>query len=172
LLSFFINELKTIADNWLRGDDHMKSYFLIFSALFLISACSQETDEEVSAGRYGMMSTDTPQHTAVLFIRAIYNEKTLDKAVSMADERFGRLMLNHHTNNNVQRHMLNLRLENISVDPVSGGTLLFSEKLVDADIEVKIVGTFDHQEIVDLKTISMIRESGKWLVTDIRNTIP
>jgi hypothetical protein len=149
----------------------MKSYFLIFSAVFFISACTQES-EEVATGKYGMMSTDTPQHTAVMFIRAIYNEDTLDKAVDLADERFGRLILNHHTNNNVQRHMLNLRLDTMTVDPISGGTLLFSEKQFDADIEVKIIGTFDHQEIVDLKTISMVRESGKWLVTDIRDTLP
>ncbi|MBT1449516.1 hypothetical protein KJ365_01370 [Glaciecola sp. XM2] len=150
----------------------MKVFLAVLSAIVFLFGCSQKAEEEVSAGRYGMMSTDTPQHTAVMFIRAIYNEETLDKAVELSDERFGRLLLNQHTNRNVQRHVLNLRLDDISVDPVSGGTLLYSEKQVDADIEVKIVGTFDYEQIVDLKTISMIRESGQWKVIDVKNTIP
>jgi hypothetical protein len=149
----------------------MKQYFLIFCALFLISACTQESDD-AAMGKYGMMNESSPQYTAVMFIRAIYNQETLDEAVRMADERFARLMLNQHTNNNVQRHILNLRLDTMTVEPLSGGTLLSTEKQVDADITVKIIGRFDHEQIVDLKTISMIQQSGEWLVTDIKDTLP
>ncbi|MFC4699252.1 hypothetical protein ACFO4O_03655 [Glaciecola siphonariae] len=143
----------------------------LLSALFL-TACSGDNKEEISAGRYGMMSTDTPQYTAIVFMRAIYNEPTLDKALTMSTERFARIMQNHHTNKNVQRHLLNLRLDTMQVDPVSGGTLILSDKQKEADIEVKIVGQYDGDQIVDLKTISMVRKGGKWLIEDITNTIP
>lgn len=150
----------------------MKYTILTLFFALMISGCVENPEEEISAGRYGMMSTDTPQHTAVVFIRAIYNEPDLERAIEMSDERFGRILQNHHTNKNVQRHMLNLRLDNMSVDPVSGGTLILSDVQKEAAIEVKIVGNFKGREIIDLKTLSMVRESGSWVVVDIYNTIP
>lgn len=137
-----------------------------------MSACSDGQEEEISTGKYGMLSTNSPQFTAVVFIRAIYNDQTLDRAIEVSDERFARILQNHHTNKNVQRHMLNLRLDNMTVDPVSGGTLLLSDVQKEAQIEVKIIGNYEGNQIVDLKTISMVRESGNWLVTGIKNTIP
>ncbi|WP_371192939.1 hypothetical protein [Glaciecola sp. SC05] len=150
----------------------MKYILLTILSVLFMTGCSDGSGDEVAAGRYGMMSTDTPQYTAIVFMRAIYHDETLERAISMADARFGRIMQNHHTNKNVQRHMLNLRLNNMTVDPVSGGTLIFSDVQKEADIEVKIEGDFEGNQVVDLKTISMIRESGKWLVVDIKNTIP
>lgn len=148
--------------------------FILFALLsaILLSACSDGQEEEISTGKYGMLSTNSPQFTAVVFIRAIYNDQTLDRAIEVSDERFARILQNHHTNKNVQRHMLNLRLDSMTVDPVSGGTLLLSDAQKEAQIEVKIIGNYEGNQIVDLKTISMVRESGNWLVTGIKNTIP
>lgn len=150
----------------------MKYILLTLLTILFTAACSDNSGEEVAAGRYGMMSTDTPQHTAVVFMNAIYHDENLDKALSMADERFARIMKNHHTNKNVQRHIMNLRLNNMVVDPVAGGTLILSDVQKEADIEVKLEGDFEGDQVVDLKTISMVRESGKWLVVDVKSTIP
>jgi hypothetical protein len=150
----------------------VKYILIILISLLLLSACDEDTEEDISTGRYGMMSTDTPQYAAILFTRAIYNDPTLDGAITLSDERFGRILQNHHTNKNVQRHMLNLRLDEMTVEPVSGGTLLFSDKQKHAEIEVKIVGYLGGEQVADLKTISMVRVSGKWQVVGIKNTIP
>jgi hypothetical protein len=68
--------------------------------------------------------------------------------------------------------MLNLRLDEMTAEPISGGTLLLSDVQKETDIEVKIVGKFEGEQVVDLKTLTMVREKGKWLVVDIKNTIP
>ncbi len=150
----------------------MKYIFLSLFSILVISACSSEKEEDISAGRYGMMSTDTPQYTAILFMRALYNDPNLDVVIELSDERFARIIQNHHTNKNVQRHMLNLRLDEMTAEPISGGTLLLSDVQKETDIEVKIVGKFEGEQVVDLKTLTMVREKGKWLVVDIKNTIP
>jgi len=150
----------------------MKYIFVGLISIFLLAACSDNSEEEVSAGRYGMMSNGTPQYTAILFMRSIYNDKNLERALALSDARFARIMQSHHTNRNVQRHLLNLRLDNIEVEPVSGGTLITNDSQKEANIEVKIEGEYNGNKVVDLRTISMDRKSGKWLVVDIKNTTP
>nr|WP_136252318.1 hypothetical protein [Ningiella ruwaisensis] len=150
----------------------MKQFFLLLLGGIFLSACTSDEDEAISAGRYGMMSTETPQYAAVIFVRSIYNDKTLDRAINNSTEHFGKIIRNHHTPKNVQRHVLNLRLDSMNVEPMAGGTLIYSDQIKEAEVEVKITGEFNREPKVDLKTISMVRESGKWLVSDVRNTIP
>lgn len=148
----------------------MKKFWLILFVCVL-SACSSDK-EEVKAGRYGMMSDGTPQYTAVLFMRAIYNENTLDKALSMSTDRFARILKRYHTNKNVQRQIFNLRLDTMETEPVSGGSLIFAERQKEAKIDMKIIGHYNGKKIIELKTLSMIKESGEWKVFAVTNTVP
>lgn len=137
-------------------------------AISCLFACSSDK-EKVSAGKYGMMSDDTPQYAAVLFMRAIYNEDSLDKAIEMSTERFARILKGHHTNKNVQRQVFNLRLDSMSSEPVSGGSLLFNEKQTKAKIDMKIEGKYDGDKVLDLKTLSMVKIKGEWKVESVRD---
>lgn len=138
----------------------------------MLSACSSPDEEEIRAGKYGMMSSDTPQYTAILFLRAVYNDKNLDRTVSLSTERFGRILKGHYTNSNVQRQVFNLRLDTMKAEPVSGGSLLFSELQEEAEIEIKIVGHRGNDKIFELKTLSMVKINGDWKVTEVRSTVP
>lgn len=119
-----------------------------------------------------MMSDGTPQYTAVLFMRAIYNENTLDKALSMSTDRFARILKRYHTNKNVQRQIFNLRLDTMETEPVSGGSLIFAERQKEAKIDMKIIGHYNGKKIIELKTLSMIKEGGEWKVFAVTNTVP
>lgn len=150
----------------------MKKLFLtlLVSALVL-SACSKN-GEEVKAGRYGMMGDDTPQYTAVLFMRAVYNDKNLDRVIEMSSKRFARIVKGYHTNKNVQRQVFSLRLDSMTTEPVSGGSMLFSERQEKADIEMKIIGQYNGDKIIELKTLAMLKEDGDWKVDRVLNTVP
>ena len=150
----------------------MKQFCIVFWLIIGLTACGNGSDEEISAGKFGMMSDETPQYTAVVFMNAIYKDKTLDRAVKLSSKRFAKILKNHHTNRNVQRHVFNLRLNDVSVDPMSGTTSLFAERSDKAKIDMKITGTFDGKQIVDLRTISMVKGSNGWEVTDVSNTVP
>lgn len=149
----------------------MKYVTSLFICVFMLVGCGSG-EEEVKAGKYGMMSDDTPQYNAVLFLRAIYNEQDLTKAVSLSTERYGRILKGYHTNRNVQRQVFNLRLDTMETEPVSGGSLLFSERLETAEIEMKITGEYDGDTIYELKTLSMVKIKGDWKVKDVNNTVP
>lgn len=134
-----------------------------------VTACGKP-EREIKAGRYGMMSDGTPQYAALAFIMAVYEDKTLDAAIEMSTDKFARLLKSYHTNSGVQRHILNLRLTEMTVEPVSGGFQGMTEFKKEATVDVKIIGTYNHKKIIQLKTISMVRESGDWKIVGVSNT--
>lgn len=149
----------------------MKRLASLLLVVCFLAGCGSDK-EVVKAGKYGMMGSDTPQYTAVLFMRAIYNESTLDKAINLSTKRYGRILKGYHTNKSVQRQVFSLRLDSMATEPVSGGSLLFSERLEKAEIEMKITGEYNGDKIVELKTLSMVKESGEWKVKGVSNTVP
>ncbi|MDT0594352.1 hypothetical protein [Glaciecola petra] len=150
----------------------MRKFCWIVILCLSVFACSSPDEEEVKAGKYGMMGSDTPQYAAVIFMRAVYNDKNLDRATKLSTERFARILKGYHTNKNVQRQVFNLRLDDMTTEPISGGALLFSEKQKSADIEMKIIGHYNNKKITELKTISLVKESGDWKVKSVSNTVP
>jgi hypothetical protein len=148
----------------------MKYLASLFLTLFLLSGCGSD-NESVKAGKYGMMGSDTPQYNAVLFLRGIYNEEKLDKALDLSTERYARILKGYHTNKGVQRQVFNLRLDNMEAEPVSGGSLLYNERMQKAEIEMKITGQYNGDKIFDLKTLSMVKIKGNWKVQGVSNTI-
>lgn len=119
-----------------------------------------------------MMSDETPQYAALAFIMSVYDDKTLDAAIKLSSDKFARLLKSYHTNSGVQRHVLNLRLTEMTVEPISGGFQGISDFKKEATVDVKISGTYNHKKIIQLKTISMVRESGDWKIIGVTNTVP
>jgi len=136
-----------------------------------VTAC-HKPEREIKAGRYGMMSDETPQYAALVFIMVIYEDDNLDSALKMSTDKFARLLKSYHTNSGVQRHIMNLRLSEMKVEPVSGGFKDMTEFKKQASVDVKIIGTYNHKKITELKTISMIKESGDWKIAGVSNTVP
>ena len=144
---------------------------LLCMVALTVTACSKP-EREIKAGRYGMMSDETPQYAALAFIMSVYDDKTLDAAVKLSSDKFARLLKSYHTNSGVQRHVLNLRLSEMTVEPISGGFQGISDFKKEATVDVKISGTYNHKKIIQLKTVSMIKESGKWKIVGVTNTVP
>jgi hypothetical protein len=152
----------------------MKVFLKVVCLGFLslsIMSCT-EPEREIKAGRYGMMSDETPQYAALSFVMSVYEDKNLNGALAVADPKFARLMKSYHTNSGVQRHIMNLRLTEMVVEPVSGGFQDITDFKSEATVDVKISGTYNNKRIIDLKTISMVKIKGDWKITGVKNTIP
>ncbi|MGQ8363800.1 hypothetical protein [Glaciecola sp. 1036] len=144
--------------------------FLIILMSIILIACTDENDA-TNAGRYGMMSKDTPQYTAVLFMRAVYEEKDMQKIVALSEKRLANRLKSLHTAKNIQRHILGLRLDSMTAEPVSGGTLLYSELKDDATIEIKIIGQYNGDKVTELRILEMVKESGDWKVAEVKTGV-
>ncbi len=77
-------------------------------------------EKEERIGRYGMLDENTPEYTAVMFIRGVYSDDSIDRAVSISTDRLARVLKRYHTNNNVQRHLFNLKYDTVEVTPQTG----------------------------------------------------
>lgn len=146
---------------------------IVFISLSLgLIACDDSPKREIRAGKYGMMSEESPQYAAIVFLLTIYENDNLNETLSMTSPSFGRTIKAYHTNKSVQRHVLNLRLDNVEVEPMSGGFSPRSEFTKSSTVDLKITGYFNNEKIIDLRTIEMNRKGGDWKITGVRNTVP
>lgn len=144
-----------------------KSPFLLgFIALVCLVLTGCQKKEE-GVGRYGMLDDNTPEFAAVRFMRSIYLETTIDVAVSLSTPKMARILQKYHTNRNVQRHLLNLKYDSVTITPEGGdrvGRSEFSEK---ATITLFFSGQYNDDKIEDLRQIDLVRMNGEWKVAKI-----
>jgi len=139
--------------------------------MLTMSACSPP-EKEIKVGRYGMMSDKTPQYVALAFVISVYTDKTLDSAVQLSSKKFTRLLRAYHTNSGVQRHIFSLRLNEITAELAPGGSQSHTQLKNKATVDVIIAGKFNNDKVVDLKTISLVKQSDVWKIAGVSNTIP
>ena len=91
----------------------IKVNFIILLTLFLVSACGIG-DEEIT-------KIDDPELVAVAFFDALYNEKNVQKAASVCDEKLARLLLHYKSPQAIARHMFNMSYDTVKIKPDSNG---------------------------------------------------
>ncbi|NMH61126.1 hypothetical protein [Alteromonas ponticola] len=142
-----------------------KRLLFIFGMLFLLLSC--KGDNEEGLGKYGMLDESTPEYAAVRFMTSIYNDPNIDVAVSLSTPKMARILSRYHTNRNVQRHLLNLKFDTVTISPEERsrvGRNEFSEK---ATITLFFSGKLNDSKQEDLRRIDLVREDGQWLVERI-----
>lgn len=137
-----------------------------------LSACDDSPKREIRAGKYGMMSEESPQYAAIVFMLSIYENENLNETISMASPSFRRTIKAYQTNKSVQRHILNLRLDRVEVEPMSGGFSPRNEFTKSSTVDLKITGYFNNEKIIDLRTVEMVKKSGDWQIIGVKNTVP
>jgi len=109
----------------------------------ITSGCGGDDGKRViRAGKYGMMSSETPQYAAIVFMLTIYENSTLDETLTLTNKKFGARLKAYHTNKSVQRHILNLRLNDVEVEPVSGGFTPRTEFSKSASVDVIVFSIY------------------------------
>lgn len=135
---------------------------LLFLSVLVVS-CGKK-DEEVGVGKFGMMPANTPEFTAVRFMRSIYLEPNIDVAVSLSSKRLARILQSYHTNRNVQRHLLNLKYDSVEITPQSANRVGRSEYSDTATITMFLSGEYNNNKIEDIRSVDLIKENGDWKV--------
>jgi hypothetical protein len=143
-----------------------KQYALVglFTLLFL-AACGEKGDKGL--GRYGMLDESTPEYTTVMFLRSIYEDENLNGAIEVSSKKMARILTRYHSNRNVQRHLLNLRYDDVIITPQSTGGVGRSEFSEKSTITVFLSGTYGEDKIEDLRSLDLIKEEGEWKVNKI-----
>lgn len=138
--------------------------FGLFTLMFL-AACDKKQDDGL--GRYGMLDESTPEYTTVTFLRSVYEDDNLDRAIALSSEKMSRILTRYHSNRNVQRHLLNLRYDTVIITPQNSGGVGRSEFSETSTITVFLSGMYGDDKIEDLRSIDLVKEDGEWKVNKI-----
>ncbi|BBO27936.1 hypothetical protein AltI4_23240 [Alteromonas sp. I4] len=125
-------------------------------------------EKEERIGRYGMLDENTPEYTAVMFIRGVYSDDSIDRAVSISTDRLARVLKRYHTNNNVQRHLFNLKYDTVEVTPQTGQSIGRSEYSDSAVVTLFFSGQYNGDKVEDLRTLELLKVNGRWKVDKVQ----
>ena len=139
-------------------------FIISFIAIFLLSAC----EKEERIGRYGMLDENTPEYTAVMFIRGVYLDENLDRAINLSTERMARVLKRYHTQNNIQRHVFNLKYDTVEVTPQTSQSIGRTEYADNANVTLFFSGQYNGDKVEDLRTLELKKVSGQWKVDKIQ----
>ncbi|WJG07769.1 hypothetical protein [Aliiglaciecola sp. LCG003] len=144
------------------------STLLLFTTIMLtLQACDSGSKSAKGAGKYGMMDTNTPDYAAVAFFQHVYNDENLNAAIAMSTPRMAKLMQSYHTNRNVQRHVFDLRYDEVDIQPDTGNSVGRNEFARTAVVTLFFTGTLHDNRIEDIRIVEMVRTDGKWLVDKV-----
>ena len=142
---------------------HLSSLFIAL-CLILISGCKEK---EEGLGRYGMMDENTPDYAAVAFMKSIYEDKNINRAVELSSDSMARMLKRYHTNRNVQRHIVNLRYDTVTITPQGSNRVGRNEFAENATVTLFFSGQYNDDKVEDLRTVQLIRDDGLWKVDRI-----
>ena len=139
------------------------SFILIFALLF--SACGKAPQKK-GGGKFGMLNSDIPEFAAIEFFNQIYHSNNLDGAIKLSTPKMKRLLRSYHTNKGVQKHVLNMRFDKVTIKP-STRSAGRNEYAKDAQISLFFEGELDGNIFKDLRLVELIKVDKDWKVDKV-----
>jgi hypothetical protein len=139
------------------------SVILIFISIFI--ACSPEPVKK-GKGKFGMLSSDNPEFAAISFFEHIYHSKVLEGAIELSTPKMERLIRSYHTNKSVQKHVLNMRFDKVTIKPStnSAGRNKFAKNVT---ISFIFKGELHGDIVKDMRVVKLIRIDTNWKVDEV-----
>jgi hypothetical protein len=142
---------------------------LRFSLVMLLLATFAGCDgieKKQGLGKYGMMDSNLPEFTALEFFDHIFHDNNLDEALKLSSPSLKRLLASYHTNRNVQRHVLNLRFDQVTITPHTGsaGRNEFSKE---SKVIIFFEGELNGKILKDMRIVDLIRDGNEWKVDKV-----
>lgn len=136
------------------------SYIVLFAVL--LSACDKAPAKK-GGGKFGMLDSDIPEFAAIEFFEHIYHSKNLDGAIKLSTPKMERLMRSYHTNKGVQKHVLNMRFDKVTIQPStrSAGRNEFAKE---AQISLFFEGELDGEIMKDMRLVELVKVDKDWKV--------
>ena len=139
------------------------SFILIFALIF--SAC-EKAPAKKGGGKFGMLNNGNPEFAAIEFFDHIYHSKGIEGAIKVSTPKMERLLRSYHTNKGVQKHVLNMRFDKVSIQPKSrsAGRNEFAK---DAQIAIFFEGELHGDIFKDMRVIELIKVGADWKVDEV-----
>lgn len=140
----------------------MYKYLLfIFVVLLVMSGCERNPEVNAQLG--------TPEYVAGQFFHVMYNEKDLAKAKAMSTSEYASLLSSYGTARQAGRTLLNMSFDKVQINVNRSGRNLREQYQDTATIQLILDGELDGNRIQEVRTVDLVRQRGKWLVSAIQS---
>ena len=129
------------------------SLILIFMLTSLLLGCNANKEPEMSE-----------KQVATSFFNAIYNEKDIDKAISLSSTDFRKEIEKYHTANNVARRFFNMSFDSVSLHTSAQKKQIIDDYNIQVTMMIQFTGKRDGNNYKDYKKIRLIKDNNQWLV--------
>jgi hypothetical protein len=138
-------------------------FILIFS--LVLTACEKPPVKK-GGGKFGMLNSDIPEFAAIEFFEHIYHSENLEGAIKLSTPKMERLLRSYHTNKGVQKHVLNMRFDKVTIQPStrSAGRNEFADE---AQISLFFEGELNGEIMKDMRLVELIKVDKDWKVDEV-----
>ncbi|MCF2947001.1 hypothetical protein L0668_02705 [Paraglaciecola aquimarina] len=143
----------------------LRKFSWLMLLIVVFTAC-EKAEPKKGVGKFGMLDSNVPEFAAIEFFNKIYKTNDLSGAIEYSTPKMERLLRSYHTNKAVQKHVLNMRFDEVTVQPStrSAGRNEFAKE---AQISLFFEGTLDGDIFKDLRVVSLIRIDKEWKVDSV-----
>lgn len=134
----------------------LTSFLSLTFCLFIIS-CTEEIAQVNS----------TPGDAATAYFDALYNQKNLHKASTMATPNLARIMKSYGTAKQFSRTLLNMQYDQVVIEVDMSNMSLREQYGDSAKINLIFTGTLNGKKIDDMRSVKMRHKKGLWYIDKI-----
>jgi hypothetical protein len=124
----------------------------LFSTLYLTTGCKEK------------VSAPSESEVTIAFFNAVYNQKDLNKVLSLSSERFKKEIKGYRTLNNFSRRALNLSFDSVIMETQKSNTKVIDDFNIQVVITVMLTGMRNERIYKDVKKVQLIKSNNVWLV--------
>jgi len=127
----------------------------LFSMLYLTTGCQEKA------------SYPSESDVTIAFFNAVYNQKDLNKVLSLSSERFKKEIKGYRTLNNFSRRALSLSFDSVTIETQKSNTKVIDEFNIQVVITVMLTGLRNERTYKEVKRVQLIKSNNVWLVDKI-----
>ena len=133
--------------------------WIILCLVIVITGCDQSSSSDIVP--------KSPEAKAIEFLDNIYNKRNVKQAIKLVNPRLKELMEHYHIASSVQRHMLNLAMNDVVFEVDDVDIDFFRKFSKDVTVKIKFIGLKGGENWVDDRTLRLKKRSDIWVIVDI-----
>ena len=127
-------------------------YLSLFVMMFLTTGCEEKIEGP------------SESEVTIAFFDAIYNQKDLNKVLSLSSKSFIKEIKKYKTLNNFTRRALNLSFDSVTMETQKSNTKVIDEFNIQVVITVMLTGLRNDRVYKEVRKVQLIKNNNTWLV--------
>jgi hypothetical protein len=125
---------------------------LLLSLVYSATGCKEEKKEP------------SESEVTIAFFDAVYNQKDLNRVLSLSSKSFTKEIQKYKTLNNFSHRALNLSFDSVTMETQKSNTKVIDEFNIQVVIKVMLTGLRNERIYKEVRKVQLIKNNNIWLV--------